>query len=224
MSAPRMTRRALLAGIAASSTVALPAIASALPEPAGEVQGLLDEFLAVRRQSLVADDAYELHEIAVRETYPKRPASLTGKQVRHDGTVNCYRLTAYDINRHHDDPNMVLNLSGEEIAKLEKKRVALLRRLAKWEAREEAILDASGYPELKAKADALDTEQDRLIDAIVTSPARTMGDVAAKVRFLGEWEPFTEIELRPEDMGVVERAYLSLFSDVLNLAEKGGAA
>ena len=38
----------------------------------------------------------------------------------------------------------------------------------------QSILDASGYPALKAKADALDAEQDRLRDCIIAYQARTI--------------------------------------------------
>lgn len=51
-----------------------------------------------------------------------------------------------------------------------------------------------------------------------------MGDVEAKVRFLGNWEPFANIDLQPENMGVVESAYVSLGLDVRRLAGVGGAA
>jgi hypothetical protein len=64
----------------------------------------------------------------------------------------------------------------------------------------------------------------RVINAIVGCQARSMGDVEAKVRFLGNWEPFANIDLQPENMGVVESAYVSLWLDVRRLAGVGGAA
>jgi hypothetical protein len=133
-------------------------------------------------------------------------------------------LTAEDINRYHADPALVLNLSGDEIAKLEKKRNALLRKLAKWEAREQAILESADWRALKAAEDALDAEADDLEEKIIAYNTCTIADVLAKLRFLGEWEPFTEIELRPEEMGIVERIYVGFLADVQRLAGKGGAA
>ena len=85
----------------------------------------------------------------------------------------------------------------------------------------QSILDASGYPALKAKADALDAEQDRLRDCIVAYQARTIADVAAMVRFMGRWE-FAELMeglTQPDDMSISERLYAGLLADVERLAK-----
>ena len=224
MTIPKITRRALLAGIAATSTVALPAVAIAAPGPASELADMVERFRDVRHRACDATTAREECEIATRKTFPKRPASLMGTPYWCTDRSACYSLTAEDINRYHDDPAMVLNLGGDEIAKLEKKRLALLRKLAKWEAREQAMPESADWRALKVAEDALDAEADDLEEKILAYQARTMADVAAKVRFLGSWEPFIEIENQPEATGIVELAYVSLLADVQRLAGKGGAA
>jgi hypothetical protein len=128
------------------------------------------------------------------------------------------------VNEWYDQAQEVFKYEGALKAKPEKQHQLRLRRLAWWEKREQAILEAAGWRALKAKADALDAEQDRLIEAIAGCRARSMVDVEAKVRFPGNWEPFAEIDLQPENMGVVESAYVSLWVDVRRLAGKGGAA
>jgi hypothetical protein len=219
-----LTRRAVMAGLAALSVPALPAVALTAPEPDGEVHGLVEQFFEAQRRGIDAQDAAEECAIAARRTYPKRPRVLMGKRSGYGSKPYFYPLTAQDVNEWWDQAQEVFKFEGFQKAKREKQRQLRLRRLAWWEKREQAILEAAGWPALKARADALAAEQDQLINAIVGCQARSMGDVAAKVRFLGNWEPFAEIDLQPENMGVVESAYASLWVDVRRLAGKGGAA
>jgi hypothetical protein len=219
-----LTRRALMAGLAALSVPVLPAVALTAPEPDGGVRQLVDQFFDVQRRSLDANEAAEVCEIAARRTFPKRPRVLMGKRSGYGSKPYFYPLTAQDVNEWWDQAQEVFKFDGSQKAKREKQRQLRLRRLAWWERREQAFLEAAAWPALKARADALDAEQDRLINAIIGCWARSMGDVEAKVRFLGNWEPFAAIDLQPENMGAVESAYVSLWLDVRRLAGKAGAA
>ena len=219
-----ITRRAILAGIVASPAIALAGAASATPEPVSELADFVERFRDVRHRACVATEAREQCAFAVSDTYPKRPRALMGKRQRSDGKSYFYRLDAADINEWYDTQAEIFGIEGARKVALEKKRIALLRRLAWWEKREQAILNASGWPSLKAAEDALDAEDDDLKEKILAYEARTFADVAAKLRFLGYWEPFAEIEVQPENMGIVERTYVALLADVERLAAKGGAA
>lgn len=222
---PNMTRRAILAGIAASPAIALAEAASATPGPASELSGFVARYIDVRHRACDATTAREECAFAVSETYPKRPRALMGKKVG-SGSVRdyFYPLTVHDVNEWYDTQAEIFGIDVVRRVAFEKKRLAVLRRLAWWEKREQAILNASDWPALKAVEDALDAESDALEEKIVAYKVRTIADVAAKLWFMGEWEPFSEIEGRPEDMGLVERTYVALLADVRRLAEKGGAA
>ena len=219
---PRMTRRALLAGIAASSTVALPAVAIATPAVASELPDMVERFLDVRYRACDATTAREKCLFAVRETYPKRPRALMGKRTDYSGKPDFYRLRASDINEWYDTQAEIFGIEGARRAAHEKKRSALLRRLEKWEAREQTILDASNWPALKAAEDALDAEADDLEAKIIAYKARTIADVSAKVRFLGYWafDGVMDGDKHREDLDANDKVFISLWADTERLAGK----
>ena len=195
-----ITRRAILAGstaaIATAAASALPAIASVPAEPAGELPALVARWAAVTHQACDATDAREQCEIAARETMPEPPPHETFGYL---DTLN---------------------------AKSERQRQRMLHVIAKREAREQEAYDTAGWRPLKAREDALDDEADQLRDAIIDYPARTMGDVAAKVRLLGHYEYGELIDGKHElvNLSLCEEIYLALLADAERLAAKGSAA
>ena len=218
----KFTRRAILAGIVASPAVALTGVASPSPEPASELPAIVERFRDVRRRACDATTAREECGFAVGETYPKRPRALMGKRSGYSAKPYFYPLTAQDVNEWYDTQATIFQIKGAGKAAHERKRAALLRRLAKWEAREQAILDASDWPSLKAAEDALDAGADDLEAKIVAYEARTIADLAVKVRFLGYWvfDGVTDGDKDREDMSIDEITFLSLLADAERLAGK----
>jgi len=143
----QLSRRALLRGSAIAATAAavsvVPVVASALPEPTGELQALVDQFRVIEHQSLEADEAAEECKYTAAKSYPKRPRALMGKRQYTDGP-HLYPLTAQDINEWHDEAQRTFEYEGAMKARQDKLRARQLRRLAWWERREQSILDASG--------------------------------------------------------------------------------
>src|SRR5579859_8209058 len=73
-----LVRSAVTAAAVAASVI--PAVASTIPEPACELQGLVDRFRVVERECLDAEDAVWECKYTVAKTYPKRPRALMGKR------------------------------------------------------------------------------------------------------------------------------------------------
>jgi hypothetical protein len=69
--------------------------------------------------------------------------------------------------------------------------------------------------------DAMDAEDDRLRDVIAAYPARTMADVAAKLRFLSmaQWGEVLSGPADDPDLSYDESVYLALLADVDRLAK-----
>jgi hypothetical protein len=169
---------------------------------------LIAEYHRVNSMALDADEVRDELWFAAQRDFPPVPLAITD---RIPGVVKTIPVTRDSIER-------FFQASRLPPRDAERARGERLRLLDEYEQACEPILAAHGWHEASARCETLDAEVDELIDRIEAESATCLADIAAKLRFIGEWDDNLDLDRDVNPDYIAPKLFRSVLADLDRLA------